>query len=208
MGFGKDLSRTLNADECVARGCALQAAILSPVYKVRDFKVEDKVPHGVTITWLGTNKDAVEADAGDKDEVMESGETTEEAKNMVQKSMEVFNADKDKMDSRRYITWYRNGPFDLGAQYSSSQQKIGEYKIQLGEQPEKKKIKIEAKMNIHGIFSVDNAHIVETEEYEETTKEKREVKDEDGDTPMPDANGAEKPKEESASTNGDTAAGD
>lgn len=31
----KDLSRTLNADECVARGCALQAAMLSPLFKVR-----------------------------------------------------------------------------------------------------------------------------------------------------------------------------
>ena len=57
---GKELSTTMNADECVARGhgkfgeyvvanqllgdsagCALQAAILSPLYKVQDFKVED-----------------------------------------------------------------------------------------------------------------------------------------------------------------------
>jgi len=35
------LSTTLNQDEAVARGCALQCAIISPVFKVRDFEVED-----------------------------------------------------------------------------------------------------------------------------------------------------------------------
>ena len=52
---GKELSKTLNADECVARGCALQAAMLSPLYKVRDFIVEDKVPKNVTFTWQGSS---------------------------------------------------------------------------------------------------------------------------------------------------------
>ena len=32
--FGKESSTTLNADEAVSRGCALQCAILSPVFKV------------------------------------------------------------------------------------------------------------------------------------------------------------------------------
>merc|ERR1719454_1686594 len=51
---GKELSTTMNADESVARGCALQAAILSPLYKVRDFKVEDTTLVGVSISWQGT----------------------------------------------------------------------------------------------------------------------------------------------------------
>merc|ERR1719409_1947844 len=51
---GKELSTTMNADESVARGCALQAAMLSPLYKVRDFKVEDTTLVGVNISWLGT----------------------------------------------------------------------------------------------------------------------------------------------------------
>merc|ERR1719491_1524937 len=46
-----DLSRTVNADECIARGCALMAAIQSPAYKVRDFKLEDKCGRTVTISW-------------------------------------------------------------------------------------------------------------------------------------------------------------
>ncbi|MFS7934762.1 putative Heat shock protein 70 family [Helianthus anomalus] len=33
--FRKELSRTLNASECVARGCALVCAMLSPTLQVR-----------------------------------------------------------------------------------------------------------------------------------------------------------------------------
>merc|ERR1719252_199124 len=68
---GKELSTTMNADESVARGCALQAAILSPLYKVRDFAVEDTSQHGINISWLGASPvagpsgDAAMADAKD-----------------------------------------------------------------------------------------------------------------------------------------------
>merc|ERR1719393_715310 len=55
---GKELSTTMNADESVARGCALQAAILSPLYKVRDFKVEDQSPFAVNVGWMGSSADA------------------------------------------------------------------------------------------------------------------------------------------------------
>jgi heat shock 70kDa protein 4 len=37
--FRREPSRTLNASECVARGCALQCAMLSPTYRVRDYEV-------------------------------------------------------------------------------------------------------------------------------------------------------------------------
>merc|ERR1719161_3299916 len=55
---GKELSTTMNADESVARGCALQAAILSPLFKVRDFKVEDCTLFGVNVGWMGSAADA------------------------------------------------------------------------------------------------------------------------------------------------------
>lgn len=37
--FGREPSRTLNASECVAHGCALQCAMLSPVFRVREYEV-------------------------------------------------------------------------------------------------------------------------------------------------------------------------
>lgn len=39
--FGKSPSTTLNQDEAVARGCALQCAMLSPAVRVREFNVQD-----------------------------------------------------------------------------------------------------------------------------------------------------------------------
>merc|ERR1712045_577898 len=47
--FGKESSTTLNADEAVSRGCALQCAILSPVFKVREFSVTDIQPYPIKL---------------------------------------------------------------------------------------------------------------------------------------------------------------
>lgn len=45
------LSTTLNQDEAVARGCALQCAIISPVFKVRDFEVQDFNGMAMELCW-------------------------------------------------------------------------------------------------------------------------------------------------------------
>lgn len=37
--FKREPQRTVNASECVARGCALQGAMLSPVFRVREYEV-------------------------------------------------------------------------------------------------------------------------------------------------------------------------
>ncbi|KAK9064183.1 hypothetical protein SSX86_015563 [Deinandra increscens subsp. villosa] len=49
MFFEKEPTRTLNASECVARGCALRCAMLSPSLKVRDYKIEDSFPYSIEI---------------------------------------------------------------------------------------------------------------------------------------------------------------
>ncbi|XP_041613816.1 heat shock 70 kDa protein 4L [Vulpes lagopus] len=55
--FLKDISTTLNADEAVARGCALQCAILSPAFKVREFSITDLVPYSITLRWKTSFED-------------------------------------------------------------------------------------------------------------------------------------------------------
>ena len=49
--FGKTPNTTLNADEAVSRGCALQCAILSPTFKVREFSVTDIQPYPINLKW-------------------------------------------------------------------------------------------------------------------------------------------------------------
>merc|ERR1719359_2768748 len=66
--FGRECSKTLNFDECVAKGCALQCAMLSPAFKVRDFSVTDVTMYPIALSWSstgGAEKMEVEGDAED-----------------------------------------------------------------------------------------------------------------------------------------------
>merc|ERR1719281_619670 len=71
---GKELATTMNFEESVARGCALQAAILSPLYKVRDFKVEDCSLHAVNVGWMGSAADSEATKDEDGETQMAGGE--------------------------------------------------------------------------------------------------------------------------------------
>ena len=62
--FGQEPSTTLNADEAVARGCALQCAILSPTFRVRDFAITDCQPYPITLSWQGSMEDEGDRYAG------------------------------------------------------------------------------------------------------------------------------------------------
>ncbi|KAM6177669.1 heat shock protein 105 kDa isoform 2-T2 [Rhynchocyon petersi] len=142
--FGKDVSTTLNADEAVARGCALQCAILSPAFKVREFSVIDVVPFPISLVW---NHDS---------------EDTEGAH-------EVFSRNHPAPFSK-VLTFYRRGPFELEAFYSDPQgvpypeAKIGRFVVQnvsAQKDGEKSKVKVKVRINTHGIFTVSTASMVE-----------------------------------------------
>ena len=45
------LSTTMNADEAVARGAALQSAILSPRFKVLPYDIQEAQPFPISIAW-------------------------------------------------------------------------------------------------------------------------------------------------------------
>merc|ERR1712048_792215 len=107
---GKELSTTMNADESVSRGCALQAAMLSPLYKVRDFKVEDCSPYAISIGWMGSSlDDEATTQEGDDEVLMKAGEGE-------YKTATVFPAGS-AMNVAKVLTFYRKGPFDLKTEY-------------------------------------------------------------------------------------------
>ncbi|KAI3709314.1 hypothetical protein L2E82_39074 [Cichorium intybus] len=54
--FDKEPMRTLNGSECVARGCALRCAMLSPTFLVRDYEVQDLFPYSIGLR-LDNGKD-------------------------------------------------------------------------------------------------------------------------------------------------------
>ncbi|KAG7510044.1 heat shock 70 kDa protein 4L [Solea senegalensis] len=148
--FGKDISTTLNADEAVARGCALQCAILSPAFKVREFSITDVVPFPITLRWKSPT----------------DGEGLGEC--------EVFSKNHIAPFSK-VITFHKKEPFDLEAFYSSPanlpypDQRIGCFSVHnVVPQPDgdSSKVKVKVRVNVHGIFSVSSASLIEKQKGE------------------------------------------
>uniref|UniRef100_F6PGK4 Heat shock protein family A (Hsp70) member 4 like n=1 Tax=Ornithorhynchus anatinus TaxID=9258 RepID=F6PGK4_ORNAN len=142
--FLKDISTTLNADEAVARGCALQCAILSPAFKVREFSITDVVPYSITLRW----KSPFEEGTGE---------------------CEVFPKNHAAPFSK-VITFQKKEPFDLEAFYTHSHDvpypdpRIGRFTIQNvlpQSDGDSSKVKVKVRVNVHGVFSVASAAIVE-----------------------------------------------
>uniref|UniRef100_A0A8C0F5N1 Heat shock protein family A (Hsp70) member 4 n=1 Tax=Bubo bubo TaxID=30461 RepID=A0A8C0F5N1_BUBBB len=146
--FGKEVSTTLNADEAVARGCALQCAILSPAFKVREFSITDLIPYPISLRW---NSPAEEGDC------------------------EVFPKNHAAPFSK-VLTFYRKEPFTLEAYYSSPKElpypdpAIAHFLVQkVTPQTDgsSSKVKVKVRVNIHGIFSVSSASLVEVHKSDE-----------------------------------------
>ncbi|KAL7853501.1 hypothetical protein AOLI_G00203450 [Acnodon oligacanthus] len=142
--FGKELSMTLNADEAVARGCALQCAILSPAFKVREFSITDVVPYPISLKWNSAAEEGLS-------------------------DCEVFPKNHQAPFSK-VLTFYRKEPFSLEAYYNNPKElpypdpTIGQFMIQKvvpQASGESSKVKVKVRVNIHGVFSVSSASLVE-----------------------------------------------
>ncbi len=72
----KILSTTLNLDEAVARGCALQAAMMAPVFKVRPFNIKEKNFTDIGITFYNTESNV---ESGSETTAESVSETTAES---------------------------------------------------------------------------------------------------------------------------------
>jgi heat shock protein 4 len=155
--FGRPLSFTLNQDEAAARGCAFSCAILSPVFRVRDFSVHDIVNYPIEFTWEKS------PDIPDEDT-----------------SLTVFNKG-NTLPSTKILTFYRKQPFDLEARYAKPEQLpgkinpwIGRFSVK-GVKADAKDdfmiCKLKARLNLHGILNVEQGYYVEEVEVEEPIPE-------------------------------------
>ncbi|KAF4698985.1 hypothetical protein FOZ62_027282, partial [Perkinsus olseni] len=174
----KDLSRTLNADECVARGCALQAAMLSPLFKVRDFAVTDFTQQGVEVAWKAAAAAAATSTGDDGEQQHERADDDAAADGSASiKRTEVFQP-RSTLNMVKMLTFYRKDAFDLWAQYRNSKDaSLGRFTVQVNPHHSghggPKKIKVRAKLSLHGTFSIENATMIEEEEYQVVEKERR-----------------------------------
>ncbi|KAL2244920.1 UNVERIFIED_CONTAM: Heat shock protein 16 [Sesamum indicum] len=151
--FRKEPSRTLNASECVARGCALQCAMLSPIFRVREYEVQDCFPFSISF-------------ASDEGPVCSLTDG-------------VLFPKGTAFPSTKMLTLHRNDIFHMEAFYANqkelpsgvstriSSSKIGPFRVS---HVEKSRIKIKVQLDLHGIVSIVSASLVDDQVDDATVK--------------------------------------
>ncbi|PPQ97892.1 hypothetical protein CVT26_013064 [Gymnopilus dilepis] len=153
---GKTLSVTLNQDEAVARGATFACAMLSPVFRVRDFHMTDLNVFPIKTFW-----DATPSDPDDDTELL------------------VFPKG-NAVPSTKVLSFYRRGPFAIESAYAEPALLPGSINPWLGRFTAKDvppapnggdatTVKLKTRLNLHGIVSFEQAYVEEViEEKEES----------------------------------------
>jgi len=163
------LSTTMNADEAISRGAALQSAILSPRFKVLPYEIVEAQPYPVKISWEGEDPAPAEG---------------EEAVN----SVIMFDRNSNFNIVRR-VSLRRPGEIVVNASYdekadsfgfpSGASKDIVQFKIKAPE-GNTNKIRVNVKQDINGSILLSSAQMMEEiieEEPAETKKEEAEAKE-------------------------------
>ncbi|CAN8294188.1 unnamed protein product [Cochlearia groenlandica] len=142
--FKRELGRTVNASECVARGCALQCAMLSPVFRVRDYEVQDAFPFSI-----GLSSDEGPINTPSDDVIFPKGQFFPSVKVLTLRRentfhLEAFYASHNEIspDSPRQICSFKVGPFQISHK-------------------EAVRVKVRVQLNLHGIVTIDSASLIE-----------------------------------------------
>jgi heat shock protein 4 len=169
--LGREISTTLNAEEAVARGLALQGAMLSPAFKVRDFSINEVSLYPINIAWGSSDaKDEaavdMETDAGDAAPGKLSAGGSE-----------LFSR-LNSMPSTKMLTLYRSGTFALNASYPEGAQTphgtqsqfadftVGGLPLPKQAADAKTKVKVKVRLDENGILNVESAQAIEEKEVE------------------------------------------
>lgn len=169
------LSTTMNADEAVARGCALQSAILSPRFKVLPYEVIEYQPFPIKIEWDGTHEAGMEVDADEQNPTPTN-------------SVVMFERGCNFPIVRR-VTLRRSGMFTVDAMYddsadqyqfpNGSRKAIASFNINAPADTDCK-IRVNVKQDIHGSLTLSSAQMVEEIVEDEPAEEGAEAKSNEG----------------------------
>ncbi|KAK7276824.1 hypothetical protein RIF29_17970 [Crotalaria pallida] len=142
--FKREPRRTLNASECVGRGCALQCAMLSPAFRVKEYEVQDSIPFSI-----GLSSDESPICAGSTDVLFPKGQSlpsvkvlTFQCRNFLH--LEAFYANPNELPPWTFpkISRFTIGPFH-------------------GSHDCKMKAKVRVQLNLHGIVRIESATLIE-----------------------------------------------
>mmetsp|Transcript_14730 Transcript_14730/g.18842 ORF Transcript_14730/g.18842 Transcript_14730/m.18842 type:complete len:878 (-) Transcript_14730:355-2988(-) len=153
------LSTTLNADEAIARGCALQCAILSSRFKVKDFVIHDAVPYPVRLSWdPAGSEDTMVTEDPDEESVENSNELV------------IFQRNEETPKTRR-VTFRRSKAFNITANYEASAAEmlppgtnlhLADFHVEgIPNDKEPRTIRVNVKHDINGIVGISSAQMME-----------------------------------------------
>ncbi len=172
------LSTTMNADEAVSRGAALQSAILSPRFKVLPYEIIEYGTLPIKLSW-------------DEEKSEQGMEVDTEGADMPANSVVMFSRGLNFPIVRR-VTLRRNGEFKVCSSYDASAatygleagatQEVSNWNIKLPA-GEEKKVRVNVKQDIHGIVQLSSAQMVEEIEEEEAPKEEAAEEGKEGEAP-------------------------
>ena len=171
----KTLSTTMNADEAVSRGAALQSAILSPRFKVLPYEIIEYGQLPIKLAW-------------DEDKNEQGMEVDAEGADMATNSVVMFGRGLNFPIVRR-VTLRREGEFKVSSSYDASAanygldsgatQEVCDWAIKAPAGDEKK-VRVNVKQDIHGIIQLSSAQMVEEIEEEEAPPKEEEKAAEEG----------------------------
>ncbi|KAK8594440.1 hypothetical protein V6N13_015362 [Hibiscus sabdariffa] len=140
--FNREPSRTINASECVALGCALQCAMLSPIFRVREYEVQDSLPLSIGLS-------------SDKGPVCTL-------------SNGVLFPKGHPFPSVKILTLHRTDMFNMEAFYANSNElpglspQLNTFTIgPIQSHTNTAKVKVRVQLNLHGIVKLDSAVLIE-----------------------------------------------
>ena len=149
--FKKDTSyRTMNSQECVARGCSLMAAMILPQYHVAKFEIQESNSYAVDVSWSNTSNDM-------------------KTKTLFPKGCNFPSIKSLTFDGR-------SEPMDVGVSYHDKEgivvgqpQLLARYRIEPPAPKEEKfSLKLRVQIDQNGIPALDSAELIE--EYIEIKK--------------------------------------
>lgn len=169
--FGMEVSRTLNATECCSRGCAIHAAMLSPLFKVAEYKVEEANYYPIRCSWLFQSPE-------DKNMSVEA-----DAKNNPEKQTSILFDKGCAIPSVKAITFHRDDPLiNFKLAYDpipeGIQSLLANYAIHsLKPKEAEYGIKVRVVLNKNGLVELESAALNE-DYYVEETAEKKDIQPE------------------------------
>jgi len=149
--FGKEMSTTCNGDESVARGCALQCAMLSPSFRVREFSITDCTHYPIKLGWS-----AVGAEKLEEEHVLFQANNSFPSIKLIS-----FNRSDDFQLAASYATDEPHAKHGVPSAIGSAVVKVPAASAEVMDASKKPKLKVKVEVDINGIFSFRSVQVIE-----------------------------------------------